>query len=162
MNSDELTRFITLYRTAVFRAAFSYVKNYEDAEDISQEAFARLLVCSEDFMSDEHVKAWLIRVAINLAKNLLKSSRYKLREELSENIAVQAPQSDDSIMYDCIRRLPPEYSSVIYLFYYEGYSIKEITGICRISSSAVRTRLSRGRNRLKEMLMKEDKHEAEN
>ncbi len=162
MNDSELTRYITLYRAAVFRAAFSYVKNREDAEDISQETFARLFVSRDSFRADENVKAWLIRVAINLAKNLLKSSRYRLRDELPENLAANPPETEDAIMHDCIRRLPPEYSSVIYLFYYEGYSVKEIAALCKISSAAVRTRLSRGRNRLKEMLLKEDNYEAEN
>ncbi len=161
MNGDELTRYITLYRATVFRAAFSYVKNHEDAEDISQETFAKLFVSSEKFRADENVKAWLIRVAINLAKNLLKSNRYRLREPLSENIAANPIQTEDPIMYNCIQRLSPEYSCVIFLFYYEGYSVKEIAALCRISSAAVRTRLSRGRNRLKEMLLKEDNYEAE-
>ncbi len=162
MNGEELTRYITLYRATVFRVAYNYVKNCEDAEDISQDTFARLFVSRDSFRADENVKAWLIRVAINLSKNLLKSSRYRLCDELTENIPAAEVKTNDSVMESCIRRLPPDYSSVIYLFYYEGYSVKEIAGICRISSAAVRTRLTRGRNRLREMLLKEDNYEAEN
>ena len=154
MDRDELERCITLYRTTVFRVALNYVKNCEDAEDISQDAFVKLYISSERFESDENVKAWLIRVAINLSKNLIKKrSLHRSRAELPADIPCE--DTEDIALYDCIRRLKPEYSGVIYLFYYEGYSVKEIARLCGLTSAAVRTRLSRGRDRLRKML-KED------
>lgn len=154
MSEQELNEYICLYRNTVYRLAYSYMKNREDAEDISQDAFVKLYLSQESFAACDNVKAWLIRVTVNLCKNLLKASWRRVREELTaEPVALQA--HEDS-MGEYISRLEPHYSSVLYLFYYEGYSVKEIAGICGISSVAVRTRLSRGRNKLKDMLLKED------
>ncbi len=153
MDEKELAEYVRLYRGTVFRLAYSYLKNREDAEDISQEAFLRLYKSKESFQADENVKAWLIRVTINLSRNLLKSGWRKRRTELEKEIPFSQKEEND--LHDFISRLKPEYSVVIHLFYYEGYSIKEISEICRISSAAVRTRLTRARNQLKEMLLKE-------
>lgn len=154
MSEKELERCILLYRNTVYRLAYSYLKNREDAEDISQEAFVKLYASKESFASDDNVKAWLIRVTVNLCKNLLKASYRKNRTESFAEAVSPPPDTDH--MGEYIGRLKPEYSSVLYLFYYEGYSVKEIAEICRISSVAVRTRLSRGRDKLREMLLKED------
>lgn len=154
MRENELERYIVLYRSTVYRLAYSYLKNREDAEDISQEAFLKLCTSRESFATDDNVKAWLIRVTANLCKNLLKASWRKNRAESYAEAVSPPPDSDH--MNEYIGRLKPEYSAVLYLFYYEGYSVKEIAEICRISSVAVRTRLSRGRDRLREMLLKED------
>ncbi|MBQ8613313.1 MAG: sigma-70 family RNA polymerase sigma factor [Ruminiclostridium sp.] len=153
MNEEKLAEYVCLYRGTVFRLAYSYLKNREDAEDISQEAFLRLYKSKESFKSDENVKAWLIRVTINLSRNLLKSGWRKRRTELEKEFPFSQKEEND--LHYFISRLKPEYSVVIHLFYYEGYSIKEISEICRISSAAVRTRLTRARNQLKEMLLKE-------
>lgn len=150
MSENELNEYITRYRATVFKVAFNYMKNHQDAEDITQDAFVRLYTCEKQFSGDENVKAWLIRVTINLCKNQLRSVWHKARCELPADVPCGAAESGD--MQDCIQRLSPDYAAVIYLFYYEGYSVKEIAAICGISSVAVRTRLSRGRARLKEML----------
>lgn len=164
MGERELNEYILSYRSTVYRLAYSYLKNREDAEDISQEAFLRLYRTEQSFGSGENVKAWLIRVTVNLCKNLLKSSWHKNRFGLASEELPQSGRSAEQLQAppevnevgECIRRLKPEYSGVLYLYYYEGYSVKEIAGICGISSVAVRTRLSRGRNQLREMLLKED------
>ncbi len=154
MSEKELERYILLYRNTMYRLAFSYLKNREDAEDISQDAFLKLFTSTESFKADENVKAWLIRVTVNLCKNLLKASWRKNRSESFTEEA--SPPPDELCIGEYIARLKPEYSSVLYLFYCEGYSVKEIAEICRLTSVAVRTRLSRGRDKLKEMLLKED------
>ncbi len=150
MSENELNEYITLYRTTVFRVAFNYLKNHEDAEDISQDVFVKLYTCEKPFTDSENVKAWLIRVTINLCKNQLRSAWHRSHCELPQDIP--CANNEYSIMQDCIQRLSPDYSAVIYLFYYEGYSVKEIAKLCGISGVAVRTRLSRGRAKLKEML----------
>ena len=157
MNKSRLGYYIEKYHGTVFRVAYSYVKNREDAEDIAQEAFLRLFNSDAEFKADENAKAWLIRVSINLAKDMLKSSWFKGRTELDRDIPYE--NKEESIMFDCIQRLKPEYCSVILLFYYEGYSVKEIAEILRISPTLVTTRLSRARKQLKEMLLKEGYYE---
>lgn len=157
MNEEELTRYIEKYHSTIFRLSFGYVKNTQDAEDIVQDAFLRLYSSDTFFKTDENVKAWLIRVAINLSKDLLKSHWFKRRAELSSDIT--ADVREEEILSDYIKKLKPEYSAVLFLFYYEGYSTKEIAEICKISVSAVTTRLARARKQLKKLLLKEGYYE---
>ena len=157
MNESSLSEYIDKYHGSVFRAAYSYVKNREDAEDIVQEAFFRLYNSSIDFEKDENVKAWLIRVSINLAKDMLRSAWFKGRTELNNDIPYE--NNNESILLECIHKLKPDYCSVILLFYYEGYSVKEIASIMKTSSTLITTRLSRARKQLKEMLLKEGYYE---
>lgn len=157
MTEHELESYIALYRSNVYRLAFSYVKNNEDAEDISQEAFLKLYKSNESFRTSENVKAWLIRVTINLSKNLLKTFWRQKRSELNREIPVQSEKEE--VLLGIISRLKPKYSVVLHLYYYERYSVKEIAEICNISSGTVRTQLVRARSQLKEMLLKEGYNE---
>ena len=144
------------FHGAVFRLAYSYVKNRADAEDISQEVFLKLYLSDKAFPTADDVKAWLMRVTINSAKDMLKSLWRKKREELSEDIPFE--NETDSLLLDSIRKLEPKYSAVIHLFYYEGYSAKEIAQICHTSQTAITTRLSRARKKLKALIEDEEKH----
>ncbi|MGN0649106.1 MAG: RNA polymerase sigma factor [Oscillospiraceae bacterium] len=150
MNDDELVGYVTRYHKAVYRLAYSYVRNCADAEDICQEAFVKLMECSQAFPTEEDCKRWLVRVVINLSKNLLKSCRITRTEELNEDIPLETPA--DRELLALVKALPIKYGEVIHLFYYEGYSVKEIAEILRISQTAVTSRLSRGRNKLKLLL----------
>lgn len=157
MESDKLADYIAKYHGTLFRLAYSYLKNIHDSEDITQEAFLRLYCSEIHFETDENVKAWLIRVTINLCKDALKSVWFKGRSELSDNIPYE--NKSESVIMDCIRRLKPEYRGIILLYYYEGYSTKEIAEICRISRTLATTRLSRARKKLKNLLLKEGYYE---
>ena len=155
MSNDELCRYIKLYHGAVYRAVFSYLHNASEAEDIVQETFVKLFNTNKSFESDEHCKAWLIRVAINLSKNLLKSFRYTHTEELDEAIPVES--AEDCALADALSALPPKYRAVIHLYYYEGYSAKEIAEILGLTVTAVTTRLARAREKLKALMTAEEK-----
>ena len=157
VDKEKVGEYVSRFHGAVFRLAFSYVKNREDAEDISQEAFLRLYRSDKPFPSDNDVKAWLMRVTINLSKDLLRSAWFKGRAELDENIPCE--NNEEIALLEWIKKLRPEYSAVIHLFYYEGYSVKEIAKICRISETAVTTRLSRARKQLKEMLSNNERND---
>lgn len=153
MINDALERYIGLYHGTVYRLAYSYTRNSADAEDITQEAFLRLYRFNGEFAADENCKAWLLRVTVNLSKNLLRSSWFTKREELSEDIP--SADREDLGLIECVMSLPPKYRAVIHLYYYEGYSSKEIADILGITLTAVTTRLKRGREKLKELLLKE-------
>ncbi len=157
MNADALSGYVRKYHTSMFRLAYSYVRNREDAEDIVQDAFLKLYCCDIDFAEEANIKAWLIRVTINLCKDMLRSSARRLRNELITDIPAEPPEV--SGMAEYITRLKPEYSGMIYLYYYEGYSVKEIARMRRMTVSAVTTRLSRARKQLKELLSKEEEYE---
>lgn len=154
MDKNFIGEYMKKFHGSVFRLAFSYVKNRVDAEDISQEAFLKLYLSEKAFPSDSDVKAWLMRVTINLAKDMLKSKWRKNRGELSEDIPYK--DEKESLLFDSLKKLEPKYSTVIHLFYYEGYSVKEIAEICHISLTSVTTRLSRARKQLKTLLEDDD------
>ncbi len=153
MSCDSLEKYIGLYHGTVYRLALSYTKNSADAEDITQEAFLRLYKYSGEFAADENCKAWLIRVTVNLSKNLLKSCWFTRRAELDENIPCKS--EEDRGVFDCVMSLPPKYRVVIHLYYYEGYSVREIADMLGASQSSITTRLARGRQKIKDMFQKE-------
>lgn len=158
MTVPQFEHYISHLRPTVFRLAYGILKNREDAEDIAQDAFARLYQSNKHFNDDDHVKAWLIRVTINLCKDMVKSAWYRHRDEPVPDIS--AEDHEISPLKSCIQRLDAESTAVIYLFYYEGYSVNEIAAIRHTTSAAVRTRLTRARKQLRKMLSEEDYHEA--
>lgn len=153
LEKNKVSEYMNSFHGAVFRLAFSYVKNRADAEDISQEVFLKLYLSEKVFPSPDDAKAWLMRVTINLSKDMLKSRWRKKREELSEDIPFVS--ETENVLLDSIKKLEPKYSAVIHLFYYEGYSVKEIAEICRITPTAVTSRLSRARKKLKNLITDE-------
>jgi len=149
LSRDELSEIILKYRDTVFRVALGYVKNTHDSDDIAQNVFIKLYRYDKDFVTEDALKAWLIRVAINEAKDLLKSAWAHNRGDLDESLA--APDYDDDIgVYDYVKNLKPKYRTVIYLHYYEGYSTKEISKLLKMPQSTVTTQLNRARKQLKE------------
>lgn len=124
MNSEIFTDYVSKYQSMVYRIAFSYVKNSSDAEDIVQNVFLKLYDSKITFESDENVKRWLIRVAINCSKNHLKSFWIKKRDTLDEGVYLATER--DFVILDELWQLKPDYRIAIYLYYYEGYGVKEI------------------------------------
>lgn len=150
---DEL---VGRYRDNLFAAAFNVCKNAADADDVVQDTFLQYYLETKDFESEQHIRAWLIRVAINKAKNVNHSFWRQNKvplEEYMETLAFETPQ--DGTLFETVMRLPEKYRIVIHLFYYEDYSVHEIAGILKLTESNVKVRLSRGRKLLKESL-KED------
>ncbi len=150
MDNDQLNNYIKSYGDTVYRVAYSYTRNRADSEDIVQDTFVKLLKSEKSFDSAVHVKAWLIRVAANLAKNAVSSVWSTRREELSEQLPAEE-QADEGLSA-AMSKLDGKYSAVIYLHYYEGYNVKEIAKLLRISEPNVKARLKRGREKLKAYL----------
>lgn len=154
MTNDELTEYVRMFHGTLYRLALGYVRNSENAEDICQNAFVKLLGYRGEFESPENCKAWLIRVTINLSKNHLRSKRSVQPEELSESFP--ALEKEEYELLETVMSLPPKYRAVIHLYYYEGYSVNEIADIIGSTASTVTTRLARARKRLKDMLLMEE------
>lgn len=148
-NIDKAEAAVRKYGDSLMRIAYTYTRNMEDAQDMVQEAFIKYLTKAPEFLSTEHEKAWLIRITINICKNHLASSYIKGRAELDENLSVC---DEYSTLADAVGSLPEKYRTAIHLFYYEGYSTKEIAKIIGLTESAVTSRLQRGRGLLKKML----------
>ena len=136
------------YSPSMLRAAYAILKNKDDAEDAVQEAFMKLIYKEPTFNDETHKKAWLLRVTINISKNMLKSS-YRRSELYIEPITIEN-KTDGVLQY--VLRLNERYRAVIHLYYYEDYSIKEIASILKLPAATVGTRLSRGKKLLKNML----------
>lgn len=142
---------ITRYSDTVVKTAFSYVKNTYDAEDITQEVFLTLMEKQPRLKSEEHLKAWLIRVTINKCKNYLKSGWYKSKNPLPKQKMYSLPKEDSEVL-EAVISLDIKYRIPIHLYYYEGYTIKEIGKLLKTPEATIGTRLSRGRRLLKKMI----------
>ena len=150
MTKEELCNDVTAYRPIIYRFAFSCTGNRFDADDVVQDTFLKLYQHKKGFASEEHKKAFLLRVASNKCKDLFKSAWFRKRTPLDENIpANDCFSKSENILREYVLRLKPNYRAVIYLFYYEGYTVSEIANILKMSETAVTTRLSRARNELK-------------
>ena len=152
---ESVRRAVTAYSRMLLRLAMTRLPSSADAEDVVQEVFLKLLTARPQFRDAEHEKAWLIRAALHRACDMARSAE---RRNLPLEAAEAVPGGElpePSPILSAVRALPAKYSAVIHLYYYEGYSIKEISQLLRLPVPTVGTRLSRGRERLRELL-KED------
>lgn len=141
------------YRDNIFAIGLNYFGNSSDADDIVQETFYKLSKSSADFDSEEHIRNWLIRVAVNECKRISMSFWWKKRQPLEEYLeTISFETAEENDLFSEVMKLKPKYRQVIHLFYYEGYSTVEIADILHISQSTVTTRLVRARHQLKENL----------
>lgn len=153
LSGDDLVKeIIESEGNAIYRLAYSYLKNTHDAEDVLQDTLVQFLKKKPEFESKEHRKAWLLRVASNLSKNRLKLA-YRNFSVLDEEIpTTQDFTEEESEVLRAVHSLPAKYRDVIYLFYYEGYHTEEIAGILNKRDATVRSLLSRARKKLKTTL----------
>lgn len=136
---------------AVYRLCFSFMKNRADTEDAVQDTFLRMVSKKPTFASEKHERAWLIVTASNICKDVLKSC-WRKRESIDDQTIVSEDFIDDGGVTNAILRLPADYKTVVYLYYYEGYRTPEIAEMLRLSTSTVRSRLTHARRMLKIML----------
>lgn len=148
----QLSQLYDRWGTAVFRAAYAYLHNKSDAEDVLQDTFLQYMRTSPELESPAHEKAWLLRVAINLSKNKLNSAWFRHTDALEESYPCADLDSSLAFVWDAVRALPSKYREPIHLFYHEGYSTAEIARILGQKESTVRSLLHRGRSMLKETL----------
>ena len=139
---------------AVYRLALVYLGRTADAEDVTQEAFCRLLDRSPAFADGAHEKRWLLQVTANLCRDQLKSSWRRRTEALDPGLPAVSPE--DRGVWEAVLALPETYRGPIHLHYYEGYSVAEVAALLRLTPSAVKMRLKRGRELLKLELGEEE------
>ena len=152
-SEEEANRAIRLYADTVRRICMVHLKNYSDTEDIFQTVFLKYVLHPEPFESEEHEKAWIIRVTVNACKDLLKNV-FRSRTVPLETL-VEMPQAQDlrhRELLEAVLSLPLKYKDVVYLYYYEGYSAEEISRILKKNVNTVYTLLTRARKILKKEL----------
>ena len=149
--SQQAAQILDTYGDTILRYAYSYLHNQSDTEEVLQDTLIQFLKTRPVFESDKHEKAWLLRVAGNLCKNRLKYNRLRQTDELREELIAEQ-REDLSFIWDAVQALPVQYREVIHLFYREGYSTREISQILGRKEATIRSDLSRGRGKLKELL----------
>ena len=152
-SEEEANRAIRLYADTVRRICMVHLKNYSDTEDIFQTVFLKYVLHPEPFKSEEHEKAWIIRVTVNACKDLLKNV-FRSRTVPLETL-VEMPQAQElrhRELLEAVLSLPAKYKDVVYLYYYEGYSAEEISRILKKNVNTVYTLLTRARKILKKEL----------
>lgn len=155
MRESEVIRLYDIYSDSIFKLAYSYVGSMQDAEDIVQNIFLKLI------QKDIHIsigkeKSYLLTMTVNACKDFMKSASQRLAvpfEEVTADKAVMnAFTEEESGLFEALKNLPEDYRVTIHLHYFEGYKVKEIAKIMKVSQSAVTMRLTRGRNMLADLL----------
>ncbi len=144
------------YQDNLYILAFNVCKNAEDAKDVVQDAFMQYYITKKEFENEQHIRAWLIRVTVNKAKNMNRTFWRKNKvslEEYMDTLEFATPESGE--LFEAVMHLPEKYRIVVHLFYYEDYSVHEIADILKLSESNVKVRLSRARMLLRETLQEE-------
>ena len=150
----QFIRIFDLYKNDIYRLAYSYTKNISDSDDITQNTFIKLYNHIDILDNqDQDIKKWLVKVTINECKTFLLSSWKKkiiaFTEKEENTLTTILPDND---LLEAILQLPKKYRTIIFLYYYENYKIKEISEILNISVTNIQTILSRARKELKEIL----------
>ena len=153
MERELFTLAVQQYQNMVFRIALQYFADPDDADDAVQEVFLRLFQRKTGFDSEEHMKHWLMRVTVNHCKDILKSPwrRRRVEIESAEDLPV-FDKPEQMALFQEVMSLSEKYRTVLYLFYYEELTVKEIASVLKLRQSAVTTRLSRARALLKKRL----------
>lgn len=152
--NQQAERLLDSYGNSILRYAYTYMHNREDAEEILQETLIRFLQAKPLFVSTEHEKAWLLRVAGNLSKNKLRAEKIRQTDELKEELVAQQ-REDLAFVWEAVSRLPEKQRQAIHLFYHEGYSTRQIAQILGKNEATVRSDLGRAREKLRKILKEE-------
>ena len=145
-------RFVADYADPILHICLSYSLTREDAQDICQDIFLKLLEGRRQFRDGEHEKAFILRAAVNACKDQLKSARRRRVVPILEAEAVPARPAEEAGLLEAVRALPRHYGAAVYLFYYEGYSLDVVASLCGCTPACARKRLSRGRKLLAKQL----------
>lgn len=145
---SDIENTVEKYSNMLFKLCFTMLRNNTDAEDAVSEVFVKYLTNQKAFDDEEHKKAWLIRVAANTCKDMLRF--YKIRNHINlDDISAYCKTDNDTNIVTDLLKLPVKYRTVLYLYYIEGYKTAEISEMLSVSGSAVRKRLQYGREMLK-------------
>lgn len=142
---------LTRFGDSILRYAYTYLHNMSDAEEVLQDTLVQFLKTAPEFESENHEKAWLLRVAANLSKNRIRYNKLRETDELNDELIAEE-REDLSFVWEAVKSLPVKYREVIHLFYHEGYQTVQIAKLLGRNESTVRSDLRRGREKLKEVL----------
>ena len=152
MEETRARELVDRYGDLLVRLGYTWLGDLDDTQDVCQTVLLKLLEDQRTFPDPGQERAWVIRLGINACKDWRKSAWYRRRAPLEAAAAVAAPAAEESALLEQVQRLPQPYRQVIFLRYYEGYSVKEIALLLGKSPALVSTHLKRAWERLKTML----------
>lgn len=153
MTEEAFAQAVEEYGDTLFRVAYSCLRNRSDAQDVMQETLLKFYMEKKPFQSPQHEKRWLIRVAVNESKKLLRSAWRRRSVPLEErDEAVTFDTLAQQALFEEVMALPPKYRLAVYLYYYESFSVRQIAEALGANPSTVQTWLMRARGLLRESL----------
>ncbi|MBQ1412140.1 MAG: sigma-70 family RNA polymerase sigma factor [Clostridia bacterium] len=161
MSDEAFTQAVREYSDTVYRVCLHICRNRSDAEDLTQNVFLKLYRHADTFRDEEHLKSWLIRVAVNEGKSHMTSPWYRrascsIDDGSLEDAGVTFPSTEQSELFLAVMALPPKYRVVVHLYYYEDYTVGEIAAMLDLKETTVQTQLMRARKQLKTLLSEAD------
>lgn len=142
---------IQKYQSLVYGLALTHVHNRYDADDVFQNVFLTLFQKRPQFENEAHCEGWLVKTTLNFCKKVKGSSWFKKVESLNHE-PVNFQNDSQNQIFEALKELEPIYRNVIYLYYFHGYSIKELSQVLNTSESSIKMRLVRGREQMKGMI----------
>lgn len=152
LTDTQFSEYAQKYIDTVYRVAFSMLRNPHDADDVTQDVFLKLYTARVEFQSEDHVKNWLMKVTVNACRNVFRMPcrRAEDIEEYAQTLGFESPEQTD--LFLAVNSLEQKYRIAVHLYYFEGYSVKEIGKILGVSENTVSTRLARARGKLRSIL----------
>lgn len=147
---DDIEKTVLTYRDSILRLAYAYLNNHSEAEDVAQDVFVAYMQKTPLCITEAKKKSWLMQVTANKCKNILNSACKRLNTTMQEELSYMP--KDNANVLSCVLSLNEKYRIPIHLYYYEGYSVKEISQLLKTKYATVGTWLSRGRELLKSMI----------
>ena len=161
MTDEAFSQAARTYGDTIFRVAFHALNDHAEAEDVMQTVLLKLYEHKKEFESEEHLKHWLLRVAVNESRHILRSFWRRTSVPLEEQREAAAPEDQERAeMLEAVMALEPKYRVAVYLYYYEGLSAAETAAAMRANVSTVQTWLLRARERLRRALNDEEEREG--
>ena len=155
MTDEAFAQAARTYGDTIYRVALHALNNLQDAEDVTQTVLLKLYECKKDFESEEHVKHWILRVAVNESRRIAAHPWRRRAVSLEEAREPVFQDRERRELYQAVMDLPGKYRVPLYLYYYEGYAVNEVGELLGLKPSTVQTRLARGREKLKTILTEE-------
>lgn len=152
MQELDFKQAVEQYRDMVFRVAYTYMRDAADADDITQDVFVKLLKKQPKLGSEAHLRNWLVRVTINECKSLFRRAWRRVEDIEDYASTLSLPTREHGDVLVCLMRLPEKYRVPLVLRYYGGFSASEIAELLHVPAATVRTRLARGKERMKRLL----------
>ena len=154
MTDEVFEQAVRDHANTIFRVAYHALKDRPEAEDVTQTVLLRLYQYNGEFQSGDHLKHWLLRVAVNESRKVLRSP-WRKRSMPLENWDAATEEPEERGVLEAVMALEGKYRLPVYLYYYEDCSVQEVAAALGLNPSTVQTRLQRAREKLRRILSQE-------